>query len=393
MKPAECARDWIGDLLASMVVDKNEESDLKLPGELALPPSFVETQCAAFRAAAKAMREAVRMEAVATHYANRIGHTMAQLNGRSLCSGEALDVRKTLEVRYGALKDRAWSSVLRSTETLTRLSQKVQRQAESQFESIKKLDFTETNVYGFLLGLVESQQEMQLDMACDVFDTITRYHSDNTVFYRGWKSNDKHRTCGMRIRTTRFVLPGHRGDSWSSPRWETQQMLADFDKVFAMLDGKCQPAEGLCDVFTNRYADLRQGQRVSSSYFDIRYYPGAGTIHFFARDKALVDRLNRVVGRHRQWLPPESERVSDAFWLQFNQAEKLDKEVRTEARKGCGRWDDPFRELMWKDSEGRSAAAGDKIAGVIDQVLAARGITLTLEGAPSAEPPLLLAEA
>lgn len=390
VKPAECARDWIGDLLASMRVDKNEESDLKLPGELALPQSFVETQCAAFRTAVKAMREAVRLEAVATHYANRIGHTMTELNG-ALPSGEAFDVRKTLEARYGGLKDRAWTSVLRSTETLTRLSQKVQRQAESQFESIKKLDFSETNVYGFLLGLVESQPEMQLDMACDVFDTITRYHSENTVFYRGWKSNDKHRTCGMRVRTTRFVLPGHRADSWSSPRWETQQMLADFDKVFAMLDGNRQPTEGLSQVFTDRYADLKHGQRVSASYFDIRYYPGAGTIHFFARDKALVDRLNRVVGRRRQWLPPESERVSDAFWLQFNQAETLDKELRTQVRKGCGRRDDPFRELMWKDSEGRSAAAGDKIAGVIDQVLAARGITLMLEGAPNAEPPLLLA--
>jgi predicted RNA methylase len=392
VKPAECARDWIGDLLASMAVDKNEESDLKLPGELALPASFVETQCAAFRAAVKAMRESVRMEAVATHYTNRIGHTMAELNG-SLRSSENFDVRKNLETRYGGLKDRAWTSVLRSTETLTRLSQKVQRQAESQFESIKKLDFTESNVYGFLLGLVESQPEMQLDMACDVFDTITRYHSENTVFYRGWKSNDKHRTCGMRIRTTRFVLPGHRSDWGSSPRWETQQLLADFDKVFAMLDGKRQAAEGLCKVFTDRYSDLKHGQRVSSSYFDIRYYPGAGTIHFFARDKSLVDRLNRIVGRRRQWLPPESERVSDAFWLQFDQAEKLDKEVRAEVRKGCSRWDDPFRELMWKDGEGRSAAAGDKIAGVIAQVLAARGITLTLESAPSAEPQLLLAAA
>lgn len=392
VKPAECAQDWIGDLLTSMAIDTNEESEFKLPGELALPKSFVETQCAAFRAAVKAMREAVRMEAVATHYANRIGHTMAEMNGAPRKSGEAFDVRRTLESRYGDLKDRAWSSVLRSTETLSRLSQKVQRQAESQFESIKKLDFTESNVYGFLLGLVESQPEMQLDMACDVFDTITRYHSDNTVFYRGWKSNDKHRTCGMRIRTSRFILPGHRADSWrSSPGWETQQLLADFDKVFAMLDGKRQPDEGLCKVFTDRYADLKHGARVSSSYFDIRYYPGAGTIHFFARDKKLVDRLNRVVGRRRQWLPPETERVSDAFWLQFDQAEKLDKEVRAGVRKGCGRWDDPFRELMWNDSEGRSAAAGDRIAGVIDQVLTDHGITLTLDAPPAAQQPLLLA--
>ena len=397
VKPAECTRDWIGDLIASMAVDCNEESDLKLPGELALPQSFVETQCAAFRAAVKAMREAVRREAVATHYGNRIGRTLAELNGSPCTGGDALDVRRTLETRYGELKDRAWTSVLRSTETLTRLSQKVQRQAESQFETIKKLDFTETNVYGFLLGLVESQPDMQLDMACDVFDTITRYHSDNTVFYRGWKSNDRHRTCGMRIRTTRFILPGHRADSWvSSPRWETQQLLADFDKVFAMLDGRRQPEVGLCKVFSDRYADLKHGQRVSSSYFDVRYYPGTGTIHFFARDRTIVDRLNRVVGRRRQWLPPEGVRVPEAFWLQFDQAEKLDKDVRATVHKDSrDRWDDPFRALLWNDSEGRSQAAGDKIAGAIDQVLTAHGITLALEGAaaPAGQAPLLLAAA
>lgn len=396
VKPAECARDWIGDLLASMAVDRNEESDLELPRELALPRSFVETQCAAFRAAVKSMREAVRTQAVAAHYAGRIGRTMAELNGSPHAGDEAVDVRKVLEARYGELKDRAWTSVLRSTETLSRLSQGVQRQAESQFENIKKLDFTEANIYGFLLGLVESQPEMQLEMACDVFDTITRYHSDNTVFYRGWKSNDAHRRCGMRIRTTRFILPGHRAESWmSSPRWETQQLLADFDKVFAMLDGKRQPEVSLCRVFSDRYRDLKHGVRVSSSYFDVRYYPGIGTIHFFARDKAVVDRLNRVVGRRRQWLPPEGVPVPEAFWLQFDQAERLDKEVRAKVRMGSrDRWDDPFRALLGNDIDGRRQLADDKIAGAIDEVLTDRGMTLALEcGAAPAEtaPPLLLA--
>lgn len=386
VRPAECAQDWIGGLIDSLDIDTAKEEDFKLPGELALPKSFVETQCAAFRGAVKAMREAVRMEAVATHYGNRIGKTMAEMAGAPLNGSNAFDVRKALETRYGELKDRAWSSVLRSTETLSRLSQKVQRQAESQFESIKKLEFTEANVYGFLIGLVESQPEMQLDMACDVFDTITRYHSDNTVFYRGWKSNDKHRTCGMRIRTSRFILPGHQ--AWiSSPRWETQQMLADFDKVFAMLDGKRMPDVPMGKVFAERYSDLKNGERVESSYFDIRFYPGVGTIHFFARDKSLVDRLNRVVGRRRQWLPPETQpRVPEAFWLQFERAEKHDKEVRAEVRKGCSRYDDPFRAVFWNDSDGRNAAAIDKIAGAIDQVLIARGITLSLQ-APESEGP------
>jgi hypothetical protein len=379
-KPAECARDWIGDLLAKMETDPHRESGIELPTELALPRSFVETQCAAFRAAVKAMREAARTSAVAAHYSSRIGKTMAEQNGDK-GSKVAPDMRKALETGYTELKDRAWTSVLRSTETLTRLSQKVQKQAESRFEDIKRLDFTEQNIYGFLLGLVESQPEMQLDMACDVFDTITRHHTENTVFYRGWKSNDKHHRGARRIRTSRFIIPGH-GDSYGlsrhSPRWETVQQLADFDKVFALMDGKRKPEVGLVDVFQSEWARLLDGERVPCSYFDVRFYRGVGTIHFFARSKELVDRLNRTVGRHREWLPPQGERVPDAFWLQYEKAERFDGEVRAAVKAGSDRWSDPFRELMWSDSDGRGERAAAAIEGAIDQVLAKHGVTLAL---------------
>src|SRR5674476_2159 len=144
-------------------------------------------------------------------------------------------------------------------------------------------------------------------MACDVFDMITKFHTDNTVFYKGWKSNDKYRTCGMQDKTTRFILPRHSTDGWQSNlSWESEQMLRDFDKVFAMLDCKSSPEVGLYDLFRGSFNELRCSKRLSSSYFDVRYYPGAGTIHFFPRRKKLVGRLNLLVGRYRQWLPTEA---------------------------------------------------------------------------------------
>jgi hypothetical protein len=103
---------------------------------------------------------------------------------------------------------------------------------------------------------VESQGKIQIDMACDVFDLITKYHTDNTVFYKGWKSNDKHRTCGMQVKTTRFILPGHQTESWqSNVSWGSEQLLLDFDKVFAMLDGKLAPVAGL--VAAKDLADVK----------------------------------------------------------------------------------------------------------------------------------------
>jgi Domain of unknown function (DUF4942) len=397
VKPAQCAQDWVGPVIERLSVDQSTETGVELPNELALPNNFVTNQCAAFRCAVKAMREAVRIGAVAGHFAARLGDTMAtHQGGEGGAAQHALagDVRKELCTRYLELKDRAWASVLRSTDTLAKLSAKVQKQAEAQFAQIRTLEFNESNVYGFLLGLVESQPDMQIDMACDVFDQITRYHSDNTVFYRGWKSNDKHRTCGWRIKTTRFILPNHGSASYSSSLpYDSMRALSDFDKVFALVDGKRAPELGLVDgkrapelglvgIFQSKFAELRSGHRVSSAYFDVRYYPGAGTIHFFARDKALVDRLNRLVGAKRQWLPPQDPDDS-AFWKQYGKAEAFDREVRakvtvlraTQSAGGhCSRYEDPIRDYVLNRDVESAVTGAALLANAVDSVLKQHGL-------------------
>jgi hypothetical protein len=163
------------------------------------------------------------------------------------------------------------------------------------------------NIYGFLCGIVDNAGAIQVGMMLDVFDTISRYHDENTFFYRGWKSNGRHRTCGMRLKTTRFILPGFKVSSFrGSLDWNSERMLADFDKVFSMIDGRSEPEVSLVSVFDTHFTDLaRSGKRVSSSYFDVRLFPGIGTVHFYPRSKELMDRLNRLVGKERAWLPPD----------------------------------------------------------------------------------------
>ncbi len=81
-----------------------------------------------------------------------------------------------------------------------------------------------------------------------------------------------------------------------------------------------------------------------------------------------------MVGKHRQWLPPEGQKVSEQFWLQYDKAEKFDKEVRSEVNKlRRNAWDDPLRAVFWAD---RSEAdeAKDKVNAAIDTVLTRHGI-------------------
>lgn len=379
-KEAPFYQDMMGDIMDGLKVDQAEDGladGFEQKNEMALPTSYIENSVINFNAAVEAMRQAVFAEARAQIYAARTGRSMEEMNndkGQKPTDGSLEFVQHELHKRYRDLKNRAWTGIVRSTEVLSKMSSAAQKRLESEFEQIKRLEFTLSNVYGFLAGLMGKRGEIQIQMALDVFDEITRYYTDNTVFYRGWKSNDKHRTCGIRLKTTRFVLPHHKSESWQhNLSWDSMRLLADFDKVFAMLDSKIEPEISLHSVFSTQLNALRGGARVSSSYFDVRYYPGIGTIHFFPRDKKLIDRLNRLVGRERQWLPPEGERVSDQFWLQFDQAEKFDKEIRTETRKASrNSWDDPLHGLFMRDDRGDFAR--ERLATAIETVLARHGI-------------------
>jgi hypothetical protein len=383
-KAANVTDEIIGDLMSDLkrdaATDEGLASDYEEVKALALPNSFVENTVRAFKAAVQTMREAVMSQSRAHYYASLLGETMAVRNGDGGVTTKDTSVKWVqgeIGTRYDKLKDRAWAGILRSTNVTERLSSAAQQRVEREFEQIKKLEFTASNIYGFLRGLMENRAAMQLGMACDVFDLITRYHSDNTVFYKGWKSNDRHRTAGIRIKTTRFILPGHGTSSYAhNLDWNSTRMLADFDKVFAMLEGKVEPEVGLVAAFTNNFSDLRHGERVSSSYFDVRYYPGAGTIHFFAKSKVLVDRLNRLVGKSRQWLPPEGARVSDAFWLSYTSAEKFDKELRAEVAKTARtRWNHPLSGLFSSDPDNKAEAEA-AIDEALSVVLERHGINV-----------------
>jgi len=331
----------LDDLRRDQTSAENLAGDCQPIHELALANAYIDNAVLMFNAAVEAARQSAFSEARAMRYRKMLGQTLGELNGDAAVkyTHTTLDwVKNQLYTDYSDLKDHAWSGILRSTQVTSRLSSAAQKRLESDFETIKSLEFTVANIYGFLQGIIDQQGDIQLSMVCDMFDLITRYYTDNTVYFMGWKSNDKHRTLGMRIKTTRFVIPGHATESYQNDlSWESRRMLADFDKVFAMLDGKYEAAVGLETVFRNHFHALRTGQRISGSYFDVRYYPGVGTIHFFPNNKTLIDRMNRLVGNYRRWLPPAETKAGTGFWRQFDEAEKLDKAFRTEVSKHCKR--------------------------------------------------------
>jgi hypothetical protein len=348
--------------------------------ELAIPADAIDRTLRVFTVAVKCMREAAVASIRAQYTAQLLGEVLQHrdLETREIKLTDPKEtLREALSQGYDALKDRAWAEVLRCTEFTSRLSSQAQKRLESDFERIKRLDFTRTNVLGFLIGLIESQGEMHVEMALEIFDSITRYHSENTVHYLSWKSNDRHRVAGRRLKTTRFVLPYFNRTWGRGLDFDKVKRLADIDKVFAVLDGK-SPAStmGIANLFDlpvsdPRFQELEASKRVSSDYFDVRWYPKRGTIHFFARRKDLVDRLNRLVGQHRQWLPPQDEMVGRDFWLVYDRAEEFEQAI-DEILGRTGR-ESPKHALGSRDPD-EDARASDKVARAVLEVASREGL-------------------
>ena len=79
----------------------------------------------------------------------------------------------------------------------------------------------------------------------------------------------------MKVKTTRFILPGHGTESWqSSLSWDSERLLSDFDKAFAILEGVPQPEISLVSMFRNNFKALCDGKRIYGSHFSVRYWPG-----------------------------------------------------------------------------------------------------------------------
>lgn len=333
------------DITAEIIADAMDDGDrsrdedivrdvFDTENQIALRGSTIKNAVKAYNAAVQAAKESAIAAGRAGYYASLCGMEYIESSLEGVIAEGAPAVRKRIAKHHEAILSASWKNINNSTGFTSRLSSKARERFMSELKTISQLEFTTKNIYALLDGIVASQGEIQKSMMCDVFDEISRYHygnQNNSVSYRGWKSNSKHRTNGMKIKSTRFILPMSKSyASSNSVGYESERLLADFDKVFAMLDGKLEPEVSLVSLSQNK---LLSSDRVSSTYFDVRWYAGAATLHFYPRKKDLIDRLNRLVGKERQWIPSEKENVSPEFWKQYDMAEKFESEIAQEAKK------------------------------------------------------------
>lgn len=320
---------------------KDEEPEIKIPDryEIAFPQSRVDDLLNAFTAAVAALREFTLAEDAYIYHRSFLSTSQPPHRAAARNYVDAKNsVSHTYNTAYAELRSCAWDKVLQSTEFQRHLSHKAMQRLRGDFDNIRVLAFTKENVLDFLGSLIRDRKKMQLGMMMDSFDLVTR-HATNKAFFISWKSNDKHRECAYRMKTTRFILPVHES-FFDYPSHGSLQEIHDLERVFAMLEGHSDIPEDMLTASTilaplhhnapngavDHLRELSSGKRLKTEYFDVRYYSGKGTCHLFPTRPDLVERLNREVGRNRNWLP-DTEPDDSPYWQQYAAAEKVTAEL------------------------------------------------------------------
>ncbi len=267
--------------------------------QLALPESRIENMVLAFTSAVDAKRKACIAEAEASYYAN-------------LIQGEGNDktemVKESLNAFVESLRESAWRTVVNLADFHKYMTEKVRQEFESQIDVVSKMEFTTENIKAFLKNLIADYNGIIEDCIEEAFDLMTRYHPENRVHVEGWKSND-YFFVGKRV-----VLPYMCDYKWmlsKKIRWEKERVLDDIDRAMAHITGKTEYTK-TCEALNDESVGF--GQAVESEFFKARVYQ-KGTVHLYFRDMKLLEQFNLIVGRKRNWLPKQDEKIPERFWV------------------------------------------------------------------------------
>jgi len=312
--------------------DQQPDKTCPTDNQLAIPQSVITNAVVVYNAACRALRREIditrSLRQTTRYYTNLLEESILRPvdddgekpQPRASLYSDSQDQKLHYNARLADLKERAWSTVLTQTDIGKNLSSAVLKDLTSRFEQVKALEFTELNILSFLQGLAAQSSDMQMQMLCEVHRELVSYGHENQIYYKGWKSNDKHRVA-FRIKSSRIILPLRRSFMGSVSYTELEK-FKDIDKALDLLSGHQQSTYALSRTIESH---AKSGSaRIAAGHFEIRMY--SESIHLYPLDPKLIDTLNLWVGRYRNWIPPTTSPTdNDAFWRQYNEADKFQK--------------------------------------------------------------------
>lgn len=202
------------------------------------------------------------------------------------------------------LKDVFWKYIFVKTKIGKKAPSKFQKEFLKFQDEARKMAFNSRNIRNLLEMLLLNSGEIMRQAFCDVYDTATRYHKDNTEKNEeGWKTNKWWKI------NKKIIIPHgvtYSGQSYSggvrfTVSWTREDFWKDLDKCMCQLDGKqLDEIVTVENAFKIKMDNLSDGTdkkyqaEFESTYFKIRFYK-KGTVHLIFKNNDLLVRFNLVI--------------------------------------------------------------------------------------------------
>lgn len=206
------------------------------------------------------------------------------------------------KVRY-----KYWQTLFRSKEFSSLLTNDLRVQYSDKMEELQDYDFSEYNINQIKLDIQYMLSESLEQTIYKLFDDLISYahwhgYEGNIHYYNGWKTNSAHK-----INEKRNILPWNAYGSWKdnfSPSYYTfLDKIRDIHKVFTYLDnGKTTLEDDIFEILRQAEKD-GQTKDIDLGYFSITCFK-RGTTHFKWKRQDLIQKLNILGSKNKNWLPP-----------------------------------------------------------------------------------------
>lgn len=223
-------------------------------------------------------------------------------------------VKATVNDTVRAIRKDYWRRSLDLREVKQRMTKKRLSEFEELIKDRANLDFTASNIRGFLLNLIAGYDDTLTQAVLEVFDRFTVKHcwdeggvfGENVHYFNGWKTNKAFKV-GKKV-----IIPCHGGYNGCGPfinwannkQWQldssVERELIDIDVVMNYFDG-CPDYTSISDAMKQAFSQ-GQSRNIRSTYFTITAYK-KGTLHLTFNDENICRRFNVAACRGKGWLP------------------------------------------------------------------------------------------
>lgn len=206
-----------------------------------------------------------------------------------------------------------WLKTLDLPEVKSRMTAARLKEFEGAVHDRANMDFTASNIRGFLLNLIAGYNDTLTQAVLEVFDRFTVKHcwdeggifGDNVHYFNGWKTNKAFKV-GKKVIVP--VYGGHgngpfidwmRKDEWKLD-YRVATELLDIDVVMNYFDG-CPHYRSITKALEEAFAQ-GQNRNIESTYFRATAFK-KGTLHLTFKDENILRRFNVAACLGKGWLP------------------------------------------------------------------------------------------